>query len=194
MTIQLRSFLLILILSVTVSESSYAADSQFRDEWIVRLQVEKLQRQFVYRGSSLDKVAKVTVDYFKEDEPDKKTLYEMLWFNDGMPIGLERKSDYKVPIGKSTKIQIENKKKETSPETEKAIADAILRISLDAYIKRTPIVSIRVPEESFQGIVDAMKKLNCVESQARVDEGNDAIMNFPIETVKDGPFINLYYY
>jgi hypothetical protein len=178
---------------LSLGQTTFADDSPFHDDWIISMQAEKLQRQFNYRGSNLDKVAKITISYYKEVEPDKKTLYEMLWFNDGKPIGLERKSDFKIPAGKNAKIQVKNKK-ETSPETEKAIADAILRISLDAFRARTSIVSSKVPQESFQGIVDAMNKLNCVESQTGADEANNAKMSFSIETENQGPSTNLYYY
>ncbi len=188
-----RTAIVLSIVTLAPSQMTFADDSPFRDDWIISMQAEKLQRQFNYRGSNLDKVAKITISYYKEDEPDKKMLYEMLWFNDGKPIGLERKSDFKIPAGKNSKIQVKNKK-ETSPETEKAVADAILRISLDAYRARTSIVSSKVPQESFQGIVDAMNKLNCVESQAGADEADDAKMSFPIETEKDGPSTILYYY
>lgn len=188
-----RTVIVATIVTVSLSESSFADNSPFRDDWIVRLQAENLQRQFTYSGSNLNKIAKITIDYYKEDEPDKKTLYEMLWFNDGRPIGLERKNDFKIPAGKSTKIQIKNKK-ESTPESEKAIADAILRISLDAFRARTAIVSIMVPQESFEGIVAAMNKLNCIESEAGADESDKALMNFSIETENNGPSTNLYFY
>lgn len=180
------------ILALSLCQSALAK-GEFRYDWVVRMKAEKLQRQFVYRGSKLDKVAKVTIDFYKEAEPENKTLYEILWFNDGKPIGLERKNELKIPAGKTTKIQIENKKG-TTPETEKAIADAILRISLDAYRKRTAIVSIMVPLESFDGIVAAMNDLNCVESENVDDEFSKAIMNFPIETENNGPSKNLSFY
>ncbi len=181
------------VAALLVSESSRADDSPFHDDWVVRLQAEKLERQFVYTGSTLTKVAKVSIDYYKVDDPDNKTKYETLWFNDGKPIGLERKGDFKIPAGKSTKIQVVNKK-QTSPETEKAVADAILRVSLDAYRARTAIISIKVPQESFDGIVDAMNNLNCVESKADADEEDKALMSFSIETDNKGPSTNLYFY
>lgn len=148
----------------------------------------------MYRGSNLNKVAKITVDYYKETEPENKTLYEFLWFNDGKPIGLERKNKFDIPEGKAVKVQIKNKK-QTSSEAEKAIADAILRISLDAFIKRTPIISFKVPDESYNGIVSAMNQLNCIESQAGADEEETATVIFSIETeTKGGPQTTLCYY
>ena len=188
-----RTRLVSAFVMLSLGQTTFADNSPFREDWIISMQAEKLERQFTYRGSNLDKIAKITISYYKEVEPDKKTLYEMLWFNDGKPIGLERKSDFKIPAGKNAKIQVKNKK-ETSPETEKAIADAILRISLDAFRTRTSIVSSKVPQESFQGIVDAMNKLNCVESQTGADEADNALMGFSIETENQGPSTNLYYY
>lgn len=177
-----------------MSESSLADDSPFKEDWVVKVQAEKLERQFSYRGSNLNKIAKLTIQYYKYVEPEKKTLYEMMWFNDGKPLGLERKTDFDVPTGKAVKVEFQNKKG-TFPETEKAIADAILRLSLDAYRKRVPVISYKVPEESYQGVVDAMKNLNCVESQLDADEVDTALMSFSIETEnKNGPSTNLYYY
>jgi len=182
-----------MFIALSLGESSLADDSPFHDDWIVRMQAEKLQRQFTYNGSSLDKVAKITIDYYREDQPDSKTVYEMLWFNDGKPIGLERKNELQIPAGKNAKIQVVNKK-ETTPETEKAIADAIIRLSVDAFRKRTALISIKVPQESFQGIVEAMNQLNCVESKVGADEDEKAMMNFSIETENQGPSTILYYY
>jgi hypothetical protein len=177
-------------------ESSSLADddSPFKDDWVVKVQAEKLERQFVYRGSSLNKIAKLTIEYYPFIDQKNKTQYETLWFNDGKPIGLERKNDFEVPTGKAAKVEFQNKKG-TSSETEKAMADAILRISLDAYRKRVPIISYKVPQESYNGVVDAMKTLNCVESKIDADEADTALMSFSIETdVKDGPATSLYYY
>ncbi len=187
---KIRAILLSTIVTMALSASALADD----DDWIVRMQVEKLQRQFTYAGTSLDKVAKITIDYYAEVEPEKKTDYELLWFNDGKAIGLERKNDLGIPAGKITKIQVFNKKG-TSPETEKAIANAILRISLDAYIKRVQILSFKVPKESYDGVVDAMGSLNCVPSKAKEEEQDDSILSFSIETEdKDGPSTILCYY
>jgi hypothetical protein len=192
--VKIASLLIAMVLGLFLCESSLADDSPFKEDWVVHVKAEKLDRQFSYRGSNLNKIARLSVEYYKFVEPDNKTQYETMWFNDGKPIGLERKSDFNVPTGKAAKIEFENKKG-TSSETEKAIADAILRLALDAYRKRVPVISYKVPEVSYQGVVDAMKNLKCVESQIGADEADTALMNFSIETEnKDGPSTNLYYY
>lgn len=188
-----RNFLTAMIAALSLSQMCLADNSPFKDEWIVRIEAQKLERQFMYRGSSLDKVAKLTVHYYKEDNPDNKTLYEMLWFNDGKPIGLERENELNIPEGKAAKFQVKLKK-DTSPEVEKALADAIIRLSLDAYRKRFAAISFRVPQESYDGIVSQLNKLNCVESDTEVEETDKALMSFSIETVKGGPSTILYYY
>lgn len=188
-----RLAVVLLLVTLSFAQSSVADDNQFKDDWIVLMQAEKLERQFAYRGSNLTKIAKVTINYYAEAEPDKKTLYEMLWFNDGKPLGLERKNDFEIPAGKGTKIQVQNKNG-TTPETEKALADAIMRISLDAFMKRTAIISFKVPQESYEGIVSAMNQLNCVDSEVGADEGDKALMTFSIETENKGPSTILYYY
>jgi hypothetical protein len=183
-----------MFIALSLCNSSFADDSPFKDDWVLSIEAEKLDRQFMYTGSSLDKVAKITVNFYRVDQPDKKTLYETMWFNDGKPIGLERKNPLQIPAGKTTKMQFTNKK-QTTPETEKAIADAIMRLSLDAYRLRTAIVSIKVPQESYQGVVQAMNRLNCVESEVGADEADKALMNFSIETdTEGGPSTILYYY
>ena len=171
-----------------------ADDSPFGDDWVMQMQVEKLDRQFVYSGSNLNKVAKVTVNIYQQDQPDKKTLYELMWFNDGKPIGFERKNELNIPSGKTSKIEVVNKNG-TSEQTEKAIADAAIRLSVDAYRKRFSLVSIKIPQESFQGVIDAMHQLNCVSSKVGADEGDPALMDFSLETdVQGGPSTILYYY
>lgn len=189
---KIERLLLTTIVTLALSVSAKADDT--RDDWIVRMQTETLERQFTYTGSKLNRVAKITVDYFAEAEPDKKTKYQMMWFSDGKPIGLERQNELEIPAGNLTKIQIQNKKG-TSEEIEKAIANAILRISLDAYVKRTPILSFKVPTDSYNGIVTAMNDLNCVASKETEDQTDHSIMSFSIETYeKDGPSTILSYY
>jgi hypothetical protein len=183
-----------LLIALSLGESSRADDSPFKDNWVVSMEAEKLDRQFMYTGSSLDQVAKITVKFYRVDQPDQKTLYEMLWFNDGKPIGLERKNDFTIPAGRTTKIQVTNKKG-TTPATEKAIADAIMRLSVDAYRNRTAIISTKVPQESYQGVVQALHQLKCTESNTGADEAEKALMDFSIETdVEGGPSTILYYY
>lgn len=189
---KIRSLLFATIVTFALSASAKADDT--RDDWIIRMQTESLERQFAYAGSKLNKVAKITIDYYAEKEPDKKTKYEMMWFSDGKPLGLERQNDLEIPAGNLTKIQVLNKKG-TTPEIEKAIANAILRISLDAYLKRTPILSFKVPKESYDGIVAAMNNLNCVASKEKEDEADTSIMSFSIETYEqEGPATMLCYY
>lgn len=188
-----RNVLIAMIAALSLSQSSFANDDPFKDDWVVKIEAQKLERQFLYRGSTLDKVAKLTVSYYKEDNPDNKTLYEMLWFNDGKPIGLERKNELKIPEGKPAKFQVKLKK-DTCPEIEKALGDAIIRLSLDAYRKRFAVLSFKVPQESYDGIVSQMNKLNCKESETDADEADKALMSFSIETEKDGPSTILYYY
>ncbi len=167
---------------------------RFTTIWVMQMQVEKLDRQFVYNGSSFTKVAKITVNYYRQDQPDQKTLYELLWFNDGKPIGMERKNELNIPAGRTSKLEVVNKNG-TSDVTEKAIADAYIRLSVDAYRKRFSVISLKVPQESFRGVVDAMNQLNCVESKIGADVADSALMNFSIETdVDGGPSAILSYY
>ncbi|HEY9755233.1 MAG TPA: hypothetical protein V6C97_08730 [Oculatellaceae cyanobacterium] len=185
--------LLAALIVLSLGEPVPADDSPFHDDWVMQMQVEKPDRQFMYSGSSLNKIAKVTVNYYRQDQPDKKTLYEMLWFNDGKPIGLERKNELNIPAGKTSKIEVVNKKG-TSEEIEKAIADAVIRLSVDAYRKRFTVLSIKVPQESFRGVVDAMNKLNCVKSKVDADVADTAAMNFSIEADQGGESAVLSYY
>lgn len=126
-------------------------------QWILHLETKALVKQFEYQGSALRPVDKVEITYSPaKDDADKK-LYEYLWYHDGKPLGLERKKQFGtpqgcLPQGDGIAIRVQHQKDASTRGEEKAAANAILRIALDAYLNKDAVALVKLPAASFHSI------------------------------------------
>lgn len=177
----------------TAPSAALAEESAFRTDYTVNLKTETLQKQFQYKGSILTKVTKATIEYYDNSDNQKKP-YEMVWLNDGHPIGLERLAAFGLKKGKSATLLVTHKE-QGGVQEEKAAASMILRLVLDAYNNTDSIIAIRVPSQSFAGIIREMKNLRCVdESPADPELPSRAKLTFTIEDDDDDQQIKHLFY
>jgi hypothetical protein len=163
----------------TAPSAAMAEESGFQTDYTVNIKTETLQKQFQYRGSMLTKVTKASIEYYKNADNQKKP-YENIWFNDGHPIGLERLADFGLERGKSATLVVTHKE-QGGVQEQKAAANMILRLVLDAYNNTDSFLAIRVPSQSFNGIIREMENLRCVETNpAQPDEASKAKLTFTI--------------
>jgi hypothetical protein len=177
----------------TAPIAALADDSGFQTDYTVKLQTETLQKQFQYKGSILTKVTKASIEYYANAD-NKKQPYENVWFNDGHPIGLERLAPFGLEKGKSASLVVTHKA-QGGVQEEKAAASMILRLVLDAYNNTDSFLAIRVPPQSFGGIIRELENLRCVDTNpAQPDEASKAKLTFTIETDEEnGQIKHLFY-
>ncbi len=163
----------------TAPSAAMADESAFQTDYTVSLKTETLQKQFQYRGSTLTKVTKASIEYFANSDNQKKP-YENVWFNDGQPIGLERLAAFGLDKGKSATLVVTHKD-QGGVQEEKAAANMILRLTLDAYNNTDSFIAVRVPSQSFSGIIREMQNLRCVDTNpATPFEASKAKLTFTI--------------
>lgn len=175
------------LIQVLIGQATYAGD----DDWIVNIQTEELRNQFQYRGSRLTTVAKVNVAYSSRSGEQK--MFERLWYADGKPIGLERLGPFALTKAEGAIIEVKHLK-QPEVQQEKAAANAILRLMLNAYHNSNAIVYIKLPDDSFDAICNELEKLNCVEKNTPVDEASKAKLTLALETQSGSKERHLYYY
>lgn len=125
-------------------------------DWVVEMETKPLERQFQYQGSTLKKIEKVQVSYYPPGGNDSKTAYEYLWFNDGKACGMEKQRKFDLPQGEGVCLKVVHKNGSSTQEERKAAANAILRLAIDTYINKNPIVQVRLPADTYTDIVNEL--------------------------------------
>lgn len=97
---------------------------------------------------SLGPVTQVAVDVSSQGEQCGKSLYENIFYTDGKTLGLDRKRELGLPVGKNVSIEVGLSQCPGSQET-KAAANAILRLVLDTLLNKDKVSSVKVPSYSF---------------------------------------------
>lgn len=126
-------------------------------DWTVVVQTRHLERQFRYKKSSMEEqIYRLDVDYFRGDDETKEpsTAYETMWYHNDTPMGMERFNNFGVTPGQSTCIQIKHKDNNPTHEETQAAGNIIMRIWLEARLNQSGVTIIKVPDQSFAGIIE----------------------------------------
>lgn len=178
-----------------ISQIAYAQGPLVKDyDWIVLVKTKKLERQFQYEGSTLKNVVECKVTYKKKDDNEFHD-YESLWYVDGKPFGLERRSKFEVvTAGEGICLQIEHEGGTPSDDEFKAAANMIARILVDCHTNRNPLEMIEVRDDSFNRISQEMQNHGWAEFHAQGEQGVQVDVNIYIRA-KDNPdtHVNLSY-
>jgi hypothetical protein len=162
------------MLTLASVQPSQAAEG---NEWTVILKTQEIKRAFQYKGSQLNKVAKVDLVYRPSLSDHEPKEYESLWCNDGKVIGMQRKGILGVQRGKLLHINVEQK--EYSEQENKAIGFALMHFSLQAYHRFCPVITISVPDRTFAAICDSLRERGCEDYAQEVesDHGGSVMFN-----------------
>lgn len=126
-------------------------------DWTVVVQTRQLERQFKYKRSSMeDQIYRLDVDYFRGDDETKEpsTAYETMWYHNDSPLGLERFNAFGVTQGQSVCIRIKHKTNAPTDREVQAAGNIIMRLWLEARLNQSGVTIIKVPEQSFAGIIE----------------------------------------
>lgn len=143
----------------------------FPYDWVLELKTKPLTRQFEYQGSTLKKIEKVLVEYHPAKDADTKTAYEYLWYNGGKALGMEKQRKFDLPQGEGVAIRVSHMNGSSTEGENKAAANAILRLALDTYLNKNPIVQVRLPAETFNDIANHLVSLGMQVAPEGVEDG-----------------------
>lgn len=142
-------------------------------DWVLELETKALDRQFQYQGSTLKKIEKVQVTYYPAKDQENKSKYEFLWFNQGKAIGLEKQKKLDIPQGEGVCLKVKHSSDSPTPEEKKAAANAILRLAVDTFINKNPVVQVRLPNSSYGEIVSELNNRGMQEAPNSADDFNN---------------------
>lgn len=186
---QLFKLLSVLLIIVGLANAQSASAEQRR--WAINVTTSELKQQFVYKNTVINPVAKIDVDY--GEELKVRRPFEAIYYYDGKPIGLERKGPF-AGIGRGDLVSVRVTHKERGGAQEsKAIANTILRLTLNATHNLNPIMSISVPRESFEQIIGELEKRNCLPTASDAEKVDGARLRFNIVSEPQGLSEHLYY-
>jgi hypothetical protein len=134
-------------------------------DWVLQVETTQLKRQFEYKGSTLNPVEKLEVVWYPTKDQNKKTKYELMYYHEGRPFGMEKLHKLEIDQGDGVAIEIKHKDNNASEAEKKDAANAVLRLALDAYLNRNPLAAVKVPADSFESVSDKLKELGFHDSK-----------------------------
>jgi len=144
-------------------------------DWTVRIQTQRLDRQFNYGNSKLrNLIDRLDVDYYTGDDEGNNKAYESLWYFDGKPLGLERFGPFDIPKAEGICIKVEHAKTSPTREECKDAANMILRMLLEAHVNQSAVITIKVPQQTFDQVVAQLQIQGCSPApQLAPDQAED---------------------
>ncbi len=153
----------LLLVSVTVVPWPASAAGQLyltedevaeRSDWVMVVDAMRLPNYLRYPGSKLCPITQVRISYLNclEKIPARPVLYEDFWYHDGQPIGCRRYSLMTIkPIDRRGTIFVKPGK-DISANTA-AVANAIVRLTVDLNVHDVSAAAVIVPEELHRQLV-----------------------------------------
>ncbi|MCC6976816.1 MAG: hypothetical protein IT343_00740 [Candidatus Melainabacteria bacterium] len=127
-------------------------------DWVIQVDTIRLKRQFEYSGSTLNPIEKLEVSWHPVDKKDDVKKYESMWFHDGKAVGMEKVRKLDIEKGEGVAIEVKHKESNATEAEKKAVANAIIRLTLDAYLNKNTVAAVKVPKESFSGISNRIQE------------------------------------
>ncbi len=153
----------LLLVSATVLQLPVSAAGQLyltedevaeRSDWVMVVDAMRLPNYLRYPGSKLCPITQVRVSYLNclDKIPARPVLYEDFWYHDGQPIGCRRYSLMTIkPIDRRGTIFVKPGK-DISANTA-AVANAIVRLTVDLNVHDVSAAAVIVPEELHRQLV-----------------------------------------
>lgn len=134
-------------------------------DWVLQVETSELKRQFDYQGSTLKPIEKLEVVWYPTKDESKKTKYELLYYHQGRPFGMEKQHKLEIDQGDGVAIEVKHKDNNVTDSEMKDAGNAIFRLALDSYLNRNPLAAVKVPINSFEPIADKLKSLGFHDAQ-----------------------------
>lgn len=146
----------VLQLPVSATSQLYLTEDEVaeRSDWVMVVDATRLPDYLKYPGSKLSPITQVRVSYLNclERIPARPVLYEDFWYHDGQPIGCRRYSSITIkPVNRRGTIFVKPGK-DISTNTA-AVANAIVRLTVDLNVHDVSAAAVIVPEDVHRQLV-----------------------------------------
>lgn len=131
-------------------------------DWAMYVDIRNLDHYLKYKGSRLHPLTRGRVyfnSYIHPRRPGVSTqqsqVYQDLWYHQGQPLGLRRRSALNIEKGTTGTIVISQYADENGQA--KCAANAIVRLLVELQLKDIVVGTVIVPQDKYKDIVGALE-------------------------------------
>jgi hypothetical protein len=161
-------------------------------DFILKVETSMAARTFEHECFSLKSIVKSAVSVCPAHSENESSTYECLWYHDGQPIGLERKSALQIPGDKSVEIKVLQSQSSTCDEA-KAVGNTILRLVLDILMNHDKVGLVSVPSASYTNILMELQRRRMSVMPPGEKAPETAKIKFKLESGSTGMTQEVYY-
>ncbi|HIA51317.1 MAG TPA: hypothetical protein EYN91_04415 [Candidatus Melainabacteria bacterium] len=153
-------------------------------ENVIELQCDELKNHINFAGTKLNSIVKVKVECRKDTRNNRNApllRYEDLWYQKAAPLGSKKYGCLPIEERSQVAIFVKSKLGQMSEAEVGACASTLVRLRLELTLNRNLIVTVRVPNQSLEGLVSELRKQNFVR-HSEIFEDVDTLIPIQLET------------
>jgi hypothetical protein len=150
----------------------------------IELQCNELKNYITFSGTKLNSIVKVKVECRKDTKNNRNApalRYEDLWYQKGSPLGSKKYGPLPVNEGEQVAIFVKSNLGLMTEAEVAACASTLILLRLDLTLNRNLVVTVRVPNQSLEGLVSELRKQNFV-GYDEIYEELDTLIPIQLET------------
>ncbi len=169
-----------------------------RYDWVITADTTSMKDLLNYPGSGLHPVSKIKVNYRltprfgRERSSYDPVTYEELWYHECKPIGCRKIHQLGIESGQQGVIYFRPTKE--IGDNHCSVANATVRLMLDAGLKQAMVGGVFVPSEIFDQVKSDLGQFNFFPYEIRPDTGIRATMHIFLQSQPKGREASLYYF
>jgi hypothetical protein len=126
------------------------------NDWVIYIDAKKKKEYFNYKGSHLNPITSVKITYRKtprhsEDADVTTRKYEELWYHQGRALGSRRYCSLNIEQYKKGIVLVRDS--EDVLQEPRAVANAIVKLTVELSIKQINCLGITVPKDMYRDVV-----------------------------------------
>jgi len=153
-------------------------------ENVIEIQCDELKNYINFSGTRLNSVVKVKVECRRDTKNNRNApplRYEDLWYQKGAPLGCKKYGALPIEERSQVAIFVKSKLGLMSDAEIAACASTLVRLRLELTLNRNLVVTVRVPNQSLDGLVCELRKQNFVR-HCEIFEELDTLIPIQLET------------
>lgn len=168
-----------------------------RYDWVINVDTTGMKDFLGYPGSGLHPVSKVKVSYrltprFGRERSFATVPYEELWYHECRPIGCRKINQLGLEAGEQGVIYFKPAKDVNANHC--AVANAAVRLILDAGLRRAMVGGVYIPAEIFDQVKSDLGQFNFFPYEIQPDTGIRATMHIFLQSQPKGRESSLFYF
>ncbi len=169
-----------------------------RYDWVIMADTTELKDFLKYPGSGLHPVSKVKVYYRltprfgRERGSYAPVAYEELWYHECRPIGCRKTHSLDIDSGQQGVLHFRPNKNFGNSHC--AVANAIVRLMLDAGLKQAMVSCVYVPADIFDQVQSDLGQFNFFPYELKPETGIRSTMHIVLLSQPTGRESSLFYF